>query len=273
MKDIKSIMKAALETETVSETETACHPDPDSIVTFRHGDFEYRLASNGMIDLARYHGDEEKVFVPSKVLVPGREKEDLVDCVMIGAFMYKDNVREVVLEEGIEHVVGAFMMCPALETVHLPSTLKNTHGGAVKGCRSFRGFTVSEDNPVYEAKDGFLIHKESRELVCGPRDLVECVIPEGVEKIGAFAFEYCLRLESLTVPEGVREIDVCAFAQNPMLWEVQLPASLENIGAEAFCDCPRLTNLAVPAGVTFDGCPERDFGLIMGSYDDIDEDE
>ena len=56
-------------------------------------------------------------------------------------------------------------------------------------------------------------------------------------------------------------------------YAVEYGADAIYIGGEAFCDCPRLTNLAVPAGVTFDGCPERDFGLIMGSYDDIDEDE
>ena len=267
MKDIKSIMKAALESDSPR------HPAIGADKTFVAGDFKYRLSDVGRVDVISYLGDEETVRVPGKVVVPGEERKSKVGALSIGSFMYKYNVREVILEEGIEHVVGAFMMCPALETVHLPSTLLTTHGGAVKGCRSFRGFTVSEDNPVYEAKDGFLIHKESRELICGPRDLVECVIPEGVEKIGAFAFEYCLRMESVIIPEGVTEIGICAFAQNPMLWEVQLPASLENICEEAFYNCPRLEHLAVPAGVTFDGLPERDFSIIMGCYEDIADDD
>ncbi|MBQ4050017.1 MAG: leucine-rich repeat domain-containing protein [Oscillospiraceae bacterium] len=262
MKDIKSIMKAAL------EADTAHHPAIGADMTFVIGDIRYRLSEDNTVDMVSYLGDEETVHVPGKVLVPGEAEESQVRCVMLGSFMGKDNVRRVVLEEGIEHLIGGFMMCHTLETVHLPASLKLTHGGAVRSCSSFRGFTISSENPVYEAKDGFLVQKDNHELVSGPHHLTECVIPEGIERIGDFAFEYCYSMESVTIPEGVREIGICAFANNPMLWDVQLPASLENICEEAFYGCPRLTELAVPAGVTFDGSPERDFSMILGSYTD-----
>ena len=43
-------------------------------------------------------------------------------------------------------------------------------------------------------------------------DLTSMVIPEGVTKIGAFAFWLCSRLTSVVIPYGVTEIGPYAFA-------------------------------------------------------------
>lgn len=265
MKDIKSIMIAALEADRARSA-------VDADGNFTVGDFRYRLSDSGSVDLATYLGDEEVVHVPGYVMVPGEREERAVHSLSIGAFMQKENVREVFLGEGFHGMISPFMMCHALERVHLPDSVKVISGSSVMCCSSFKGFAVKDSNPEFEVKDGFLISKKDGLLISGPKDRTECVIPDGVKSLDGFALAYSSRMESVVIPEGVSDIGICAVAYCPMLWEVSLPSTLENIGEEAFIECPKLESLGVPAGVTFAGSPERDFGVIMGCYEEDEDD-
>ena len=43
--------------------------------------------------------------------------------------------------------------------------------------------------------------------------LISVVVPEGVKKIGMYAFEYCEELKEVTLPDGLEEIDGGAFCK------------------------------------------------------------
>lgn len=43
------------------------------------------------------------------------------------------------------------------------------------------------------------------------KDLIECDVPFGVTEIGYRAFEACLQLERVSIPEGVKTIAAGAF--------------------------------------------------------------
>ena len=78
--------------------------------------------------------------------------------------------------------------------------------------------------------------------------------------IGIYAFSYCSRLTSLTLPAGITEIDSSAFYGCSRLTSLTLPAGITKIGSWAFCNCSGLTSLTLPAGITsigysaFQGC-------------------
>ncbi|RAW47460.1 leucine-rich repeat domain-containing protein, partial [Metamycoplasma hominis] len=67
----------------------------------------------------------------------------------------------------------------------------------------------------------------------GCKYLKEVTLNEGLEKIGAEAFERT-NIESITIPGLVKEIGERAFYGCIYLWEVILNEGLEKIGAEAF---------------------------------------
>lgn len=84
-------------------------------------------------------------------------------------------------------------------------------------------------------------------------------IPDGVREIQGFAFALCTELESVTIPEGVTSIGQNAFFSTPKLKTVKLPESLQYIEINAF-NASGLTKITIPKKVShigamaFSGC-------------------
>lgn len=74
-------------------------------------------------------------------------------------------------------------------------------------------------------------------------------LPDGVAKIGPFAFALNRTLQSLTACAPLDEVGEEAFASCHALEQVILPEGVHTIGSCAFSDCRRLTRLALPAGL------------------------
>ena len=67
--------------------------------------------------------------------------------------------------------------------------------------------------------------------------LEKITIPGSVRRIGANAFDYCLKLKNVTLPESIEIIEGRAFVNCTRLEHVNLPASLHTIEYEAFDEC------------------------------------
>ncbi len=80
-------------------------------------------------------------------------------------------------------------------------------------------------------------------------DLVSITIPEGVTTIDMYAFSYCKKLSSITLPENLTKIETCAFEGCKSLTGITLPESLTNIGIWAFASCDSLTNITIPKDI------------------------
>ena len=78
------------------------------------------------------------------------------------------------------------------------------------------------------------------------------------------AFEYCLGLTSVTIPEGVTHIGSSAFYGCSGLTSVTIPSSVTSIGAHAFYACFGLTSVTIPEGVTsIEACAFADCWGLM----------
>ena len=77
-------------------------------------------------------------------------------------------------------------------------------------------------------------------------------IPEKVIGIGDSAFELCQNLPNVTIPAGVTEIGVEAFADCDSLEVVDFAegSKCTSIGEGAFYECSNLKSITIPAGVT-----------------------
>ena len=115
-------------------------------------------------------------------------------------------------------------------------------------------------------------------LGCDNKELQEAVIPEGVTRIGAWAFKNCSSLTSVTIPEGVTEIGNSAFNGCSSLTSVTIPEGVTEIGVWAFSDCDSLTSVTIPEGVTeigesaFNGCSSLTSVTIPASVNIVGED-
>lgn len=83
-------------------------------------------------------------------------------------------------------------------------------------------------------------------------------IPDNIHSIGKWAFSYCTRLSSVTIPDGMTSIAWSAFS-NTALTSFTIPESVTSIDGYAFSNCP-LSSITIPDNVTsigeyaFSGC-------------------
>ena len=75
--------------------------------------------------------------------------------------------------------------------------------------------------------------------------LQSVTIPESVTSIGFSAFYYCTRLQSVTIPNSVTSIGNNAFEHCVSLQSVTIPESVMSIGHFAFSDCSNLTSITI----------------------------
>ena len=81
-------------------------------------------------------------------------------------------------------------------------------------------------------------------------DLTSVTIPESVTGIGVEAFHYCTSLTSVTIPNSVTSIGAGAFRVCSGLTSVTIPNSVTSIGKMAFYFCFGLTSFTIPESVT-----------------------
>lgn len=65
-------------------------------------------------------------------------------------------------------------------------------------------------------------------------------IPEGVTRIGSYAFEDCSLLTKVIIPKSLTGIDAGAFSRCSKLTELYLPDNITDINSDAFDDCPAI---------------------------------
>lgn len=134
----------------------------------------------------------------------------------------------------------ALLMAMSLTACYLP--LRQAAFLPVSAAASAKDFTI---------KNGVLQDYTGSET--------KVVIPDGVTKIGPYAFAFS-GVKTVSIPEGVTLIDNDAFAFCTALYQVAWPASLRGINTEAFLGCTSLCSAALPDGVTtigadaFHGC-------------------
>ena len=68
--------------------------------------------------------------------------------------------------------------------------------------------------------------------------------------IGDYAFEYCLSLTSITIPDSVTSIGDGAFEDCDSLTSINIPDGITSIGYSTFYGCPISTSITIPDSVT-----------------------
>jgi hypothetical protein len=80
--------------------------------------------------------------------------------------------------------------------------------------------------------------------------LTSITIPDRVTSIGVAAFYGCSRLTSITIPDGVTSLGLAAFEDCTGLKSITIGNGVKSIGDYAFFDCTSLTSITIPDSVT-----------------------
>lgn len=80
-----------------------------------------------------------------------------------------------------------------------------------------------------------------------------------VTVIGAYAFQNCVRLENIDLPDTIEMVHSGAFKDCARLRDITLPDACDSVGARAFYGCTGLLEVTLPADVelqigAFEGC-------------------
>jgi hypothetical protein len=123
------------------------------------------------------------------------------------AFVKAKNLNEVIIPEGVK-VIGlrAFDEASSLQNLSIPASVETIRDNAFYGCASLTNISVPTDSKSFAGVDGVLFDKEKKVLWQYPAAKGgEYSVPDGVAKIGKFAFQGASNLQSVLIPASLTE--------------------------------------------------------------------
>ena len=129
-----------------------------------------------------------------------------------------------------------------------------------KSTRNITKLSVDPANPYLKAVDTFVYSKDGKTLYAELGTHNAVTIPEGVEVIGAYAFDSLAFLFDAVLPESLKIVGEKAFARSGIK-KVSFGPNVKRIGAGAYEICQNLTTAVFADGLeeigakAFLGCP------------------
>lgn len=167
------------------------------------------------------------------------------------AFSYCDSLTELRIPAGVTQMPSDIIVASdKVRKIYLPVGLERIEG--LRDCPSLEEILVDEGNPNLISRDGVVFSADGTILLAYPAGKKDKVytVPEGVIEIGLCAFAHAERLTKVVLPEGVRTIGRGGFADCAKLCTVHLPHTLETIETYAFDNCYDLEDIRFPDSLT-----------------------
>lgn len=170
----------------------------------------------------------EEIEIPSSV-------KEIGECAFGGKPLISSTpnpLRKIILNEGLEKIgARAFASCRSLETIKIPSTVKEIGGGAFDDCPNIKIDLSENDNFILNGN--FLMNKDGSEIITTFGEFEEeFSVPEGVKVLKESSFSGC-KIKKLNIPDSVEIIEDYCFGGCP-LTHVHLGKNVRVIGAEVF---------------------------------------
>ena len=172
------------------------------------------------------------------------------DVVSNGLFANCLSLKNVKLPYGTMEIEGgAFDNCMELDSLYIPVITSQVVSS--KGCHQLKYIAVARGNEKYASYDGCLYSKDYSTLYWWPMGKVgdEVAFPEGLNKIGAYAFQQILQ-KNMEIPHSVKDLGIGAF-YGASLEIVSLPESVTYIPAALFQKCFNLSSVHLGKEVSF----------------------
>lgn len=183
----------------------------------------------------------------TSIKIPGGVKE-----IPGNAFAQCTNLKSVTIEDGVEIIGQSAFESTGINEINLPSSIKKIGSFSFSGCGNLYKVNYNEGTDV--GLDAFSMTPWLNSLNYGSFSIYkgvllrynsdgrnEVIIPDGVKVIAGGAFSAGLAnedIKSVKIPEGVTKIGEFAFSECRNLSDLCVPSTLKTIeyGAFDFCD-------------------------------------
>ena len=193
----------------------------------------------------------ETAIIPDAIEVDGVSYS--VTSITSSAFSRCTNLKSVTIGGAVRSIKNnVFSNCTSLTSISIPANVEEIGSSSFSGCsleyadfQSFESlcsivFANCDANPL----------SCSQKLYVGGKEMADLSLPDGITKIGNYAFYGCPGITSLIFPESLCEIGEEAFSACSGITSLSLPNSLRKIGLKAFQKCTGISKLDLPEGVT-----------------------
>ena len=151
-----------------------------------------------------------------------------------------ENLTQIVIPDGIKSIgQWAFASDSNLENVTLPNSLTSI-GNAAFNCAGLTSVVIPDSIKKLDSEGAFAVCEK----------LQSVTLPEGLKIIGDSTFANCESLTEINIPSSVTELGEYAFSWCTSLEEIILPDKLVTIGENAFWNCVCLSEVSLPKSVT-----------------------
>ena len=201
-----------------------------------------------------------------------------VEYIGYAAFSGCTSLENLVIPEGVKSFdLTGITDYSSLKSISFPSTIEEitfaptTDSHTYTFLNNLESITVAEGNKYYSGAGNCLIEKATKKLIIGcansviPNDgtvkiigqsafdgclnLKEITIPDYVISLGSYCFAGCENLESVNISSNITQIPSSIFYRCYSLKEVTIPEGVVGIGNGAFWGCRGLTKVIIPEGV------------------------
>lgn len=231
--------------------------------------YTYTLLEDGTISLICEDKAITNAEIPSEL--DGYTVTELAE----GCFSDCTGLETVTIPDTITTIQSyVFQNCTKLREVTIPASVTMIDEFVFEGCVDLTEIRVDKENTAYYDTDGVLFSRglsgtlmrypasrigesyivPSTCKTLSPWSFTDCQNLEtinlsNVNAIGADAFLGASKLQSVEIPDGVRELIGAAFANCKELKSVKLPPKLESIGDRCFFGCISLTEITLPSSL------------------------
>ena len=170
------------------------------------------------------------------------------------AFEGAQNLKTVVLNNGLEKIESYSFRYSSLESITIPSNVDTLGINAFERCEDLVTVNFGNNSKIKTIRNNTFLNCTSLENIA---------IPSGVTSIGDNAFKGCTSLETITIPASVTSIGKNAFEGCTNLKNIIFEGDkIATIQSNTFKGCSSLESIAIPDSVlsiganAFEGCTD-----------------
>jgi len=223
----------------------------DDYITDSDGIWVYALHSNEAVL------ESVTVTLYGETIIPHIIDGYTVTGIGFAAFEAQSEITALVFPDSLRDIGdNAFYACAGLTSVTLPKGITRIGANPFGFCDALMFIRVSEGNTMYTDHNGILYNVDGTLLIAYPAGLAcHYDVLYGTERIGPYAFEGCLGLTGVILPQSIREIGEYAFYSCLALNIINIPQGVTIINGHTFGQCVSLEKVILPVSVTeIGGC-------------------